>query len=131
MLGTSVSSCSKYEEGPNFALSSKKSRLVGEWKVVKLTINGNDVDLTSYAGTASIKEDGTYKTTTTYTILGLPVPTENEGKWEFNDDKTQVILTETGQSAPTSLTILKLAAKELKLKQVSGSNVNITTYEPQ
>lgn len=113
MLGTSVSSCSKYEEGPNFALSSKKSRLVGEWKVVKLTINGNDVDLTSYAGTASIKEDGTYKTTTTYTILGLPVPTENEGKWEFNDDKTQVILTETGQSAPTSLTILKLAAKEL------------------
>lgn len=131
MLGASVSSCSKYEEGPNFALSSKKSRLVGEWKVVKLTINGTDVDLTSYAGTASIKEDGTYKTTTTYAILGLPVPIENEGKWEFNDDKTQVIFTETGQSTPTSQTILKLAAKELKLKQVSGSNVNITTYEPQ
>ena len=31
-------SCSKYEDNPAFSLSSKKSRLVGEWEVVR--VNG-------------------------------------------------------------------------------------------
>ena len=131
MLGASVSSCSKYEEGPNFALSTKKSRLVGDWKLVKLSENGTDANLTNYSGTASIKDDGTYTMKTTITTLGIPFSFDADGKWEFNDDKTKVLFTETGESTTTSLIILKLAAKELKLKEVDGTDVTISTYEPQ
>ncbi len=131
MLGASVTSCSKYEEGPNFALSSKKSRLVGEWKLVKLSENGTDADLTNYSSTASIKDDGSYKMNVTYTTFGIPISFDSDGKWEFNDDKTQVLFTETGESTSTNLIILKLASKELKLKEVDGSDVIISSYEPQ
>lgn len=37
--------CGKYEEGPKFSLESKKSRLVGEWKVTSITKNGVDQSL--------------------------------------------------------------------------------------
>lgn len=131
MLGASVSSCSKYEEGPNFALSTKKSRLVGDWKLVKLNENGTDANLTNYTGTASIKDDGTFSMNVSYTLIGIPFSFDSEGKWEFNDDKTQVLFTETGESTTTSLIILKLASKELKLKEVDGTDVTISTYEPQ
>jgi len=131
VLGTSISSCSKYEEGPKFALSTKKSRLVGDWKLVKQSENGTDMNLSNGSSTASINEDGTYKTNTSYTVLGLPVSFDSDGKWEFNDDKSQVLFTETGASTTTRLTILKLASKELKLKQIDGADTTITTYEPQ
>lgn len=131
MLGTSISSCCKYEEDPNFALSTKKSRLVGDWKLVKLNENGTDSNLSNYSGTASIKDDGTYTMKTTITTLGIPFSFDADGKWEFNDDKTQVSFTETGESTSTNLIILKLASKELKLKEVDGTDVTISTYEPQ
>lgn len=131
MLGATVTSCSKYEEGPNFALSTKKSRLVGDWKLVKLNENGTDVNLTNNSSTASIKDDGTYAMNTTYTALGIPLSFDSAGKWEFNDDKTKVLFTETGESTTTNLIILKLASKELKLKEVDGTDVTISTYEPQ
>lgn len=35
-------SCGKYEEGPNFSLRTKKSRLVGEWKLVSFN-DGNEI----------------------------------------------------------------------------------------
>ena len=68
---------------------------------------------------------------TTITTLGIPFSFDADGKWEFNDDKTQVSFTETGESTSTNLIILKLASKELKLKEVDGSDVTISTYEPQ
>lgn len=131
LLSASVTSCSKYEEGPNFTLSSKKSRLVGDWKLVKLTENGTDVSLTNYTGTTSIKDDGTYTAKITYTTFGIPISFDSDGKWEFNGDKTKVLFTETGETTSTGLTIVKLASKELKLKDIDGTETTISTYEPQ
>ena len=40
-----LTSCSKYAEGPSMALSSKKSRLAGEWVLSAKTLNGvNAID---------------------------------------------------------------------------------------
>ena len=42
ILLTSVSSCRKYEDGPDLSLSSKDARLKGVWDVELYYINGND-----------------------------------------------------------------------------------------
>ena len=39
-------SCSKYDDNPAFSLSSKKSRLVGEWEVVKVDGQTSSYDIT-------------------------------------------------------------------------------------
>ena len=39
-------SCSKYDDNPVFSLSSKKSRLVGEWEVVKVDGQTSSYDIT-------------------------------------------------------------------------------------
>lgn len=131
MLGASVSSCSKYEEGPNFALSTKKSRLVGEWKLTKQTENGTDNNLTNVTTTLSIKDDATFYYKISYSVLGIPYTIDYNGKWEFNSDKTQVLFTEDGQTSITNQTIVRLASDELKLREIDGNDTIVSTYQPQ
>lgn len=132
VLGISFSSCSRYEEGPNFALSTKKSRLAGDWKLVKLNEYGDDIDLTNYTGKVTIKKDGNYSTTTSYSLSGTFFSFESNGKWEFtNDEKTSLFLIESGGLAIRRFTILRLASKELKLKEFDSNGEKILNYEPQ
>jgi hypothetical protein len=39
-IAITFGSCGKYEDGPNISLRTKKARVAGNWKVVKVTING-------------------------------------------------------------------------------------------
>ncbi|MBU3660524.1 MAG: hypothetical protein FGM14_11665 [Flavobacteriales bacterium] len=131
LIITLLSSCNKYEEGPNFSLSSKKSRLVGEWKLVKQTENGSEIDLQNINATAVIAENGTYSIKFTLYILGIPITDDSDGKWKFNANKTQVIFTETGATSSSFRTIIKLAENELKLKEINNDgDIIIATYHP-
>jgi hypothetical protein len=38
-----MDSCSKFENGPAISFRSKENRLIGEWKLIKWTENGQDV----------------------------------------------------------------------------------------
>ena len=131
MLSAAASSCSKYEEGPKLAFSSKKSRLVGEWKLTKQTLNGTDNNLTNVTTTLSIKDDATFYYKIAYSVLGIPYTVDYNGKWEFNSDKTQVLFTEDGQTSITNQTIVKLASDELKLREIDGNDTIVSTYQPQ
>ncbi|NVK66901.1 MAG: lipocalin family protein [Flavobacteriales bacterium] len=123
IVAISFTACDKYEEGANYSLLTAKMRLVNHWKLEKVTItNGNTTyDATgSYPSTVmKMKKDNTYEIV--YTAGNFT--TNETGTWEFNDDKTQVIVTETGGS-PNNYTIIKLKNKELKVDYVDGS----TTY---
>ncbi len=138
----SFNSCKKYEEGPGISLRSKTSRLVGDWKTVVLTKNNEDQLHTSFseAGVTttvntepqfSINKNGTYTASVnlTYTIdiagLGSTTDTENSvdtGKWEWNGDKTKLILTkdvEDGETADiTTSDVMRLTNKELILESI-------------
>jgi len=130
LLLLSISACSKYEEGQNFTLVSKKSRLVGNWKLVKQTENDVPMNLQNIEATASILENGTFKTKFTITLLGFPYTEENEGTWKFNNLKTQVIFTENGATNSSYRTIVRLAKDELKLKEKNINDVElISTFE--
>lgn len=120
-----ATSCNKYEEGPKFTLLTAKARLVNTWTLTKVEYNGNDVTNSYPDITADIKKDNTYKVT----YSAGSVSTSEEGKWEFNSDKTAVIFTVDGETASDPATIIMLKNKMLKFKDVDGSNTTITTYE--
>lgn len=135
LLATTVlTSCGKYPEGPNFALSTKKSRFVGEWKATSINQNGVEWNLTNLAQVNSVNKDGSYTSQTTVTVLGIPSVYTSQGKWEFTSDKSSVVFTESTPTANAKDTfvILKLEKKALKIKQTdySSGDVYTYTYEP-
>ena len=118
-----VTSCDRYEEGANYSLLTAKMRLVNHWKLEKVTItNGNSsYDATgAYPSTImKVKKDDTYEII--YTAGNFT--TNESGTWAFNDEKTTVTITETGEN-PETYNIIKLKNKELKVEYVDGN----TTY---
>ncbi len=127
VVAVSISSCGKYEEGPKFTLLSKKARITNTWKFTKSENNGidNTPDPAYYTLTLTLKEDGTAKAD--YTIFG--VPASDNGNWEFSSSKEELILSDP--SGTQTLEILKLTNTELKVKQLDGNDVIITTYTAQ
>ncbi len=126
-----LTSCSKYEEGPSLALSSKTSRLTGSWKLTAQTTNGVNDDLTGITHTMVISKDATYNTVINLSYLGFNYSNEYAGTWAFSEDKTQLITTVDGLTGTETQTIVRLAGKELKLKADDGSETMIQTYTAQ
>lgn len=126
-----LTSCSKYEEGPFLALSSKTARLTGSWKLTAQTTNGTPGDLTGLTKTINIQEDGSYSVLVIYNYMGFNYSNDFTGTWSFSDDKTQLITTVDGQPGTDTQTIVRLASKELKLKTVDGTETVIETWTAQ
>ena len=130
-----VGSCGKYPEGPNFALSSKAARLEGDWKATSVNQSGTEWNLSNLTLTNSISKDGTFNASTVITIFGVPTTYSSAGTWEFYDEKTTLILTETNPvtNSKDTMEILMLKKDMVKLKQFdydSGDTFTYT-YEPK
>ncbi len=109
-----VSSCGKYEDGPNFSLLSKKSRVVGTWDMKTLTdsqTGATDNFCQNGAYCVEITMDKDNKLT--QKISDGSYSYTYTGTWNFNDDKTQLIW--TTPSYTTSYEIKRLTNKELWL----------------
>ena len=134
LLGTAtlVSSCNKYEEGPSFSLLSAKMRITGDWTATAITVNNEETDMTNIDMTISVNNDGTYVAETVTTIvagsLSSSYTSTEEGTWDFNSDKTSILMMEEGSSSAIEATILKLENKEMKLRFESGSSTSEVTY---
>ncbi|MDB3906833.1 lipocalin family protein [Crocinitomicaceae bacterium] len=122
--------CNKYEEGSNFSLISAKGRLANTWTISSITYQtgGNTTTITGTSGTVTINKDGTWASSITYTVFGAPITDNDAGTWQFNDDKTQVIMTDNENGDVTTATIIKLKNKELTLT-TTDSNGGITRTE--
>ena len=125
-----LSSCSKYDEGSKFTLLSKKSRMVNDWHLISQTENGFALNLSGVSWHLTLSKDGSSKYTETYIVLGQIYEGITYGTWEFNDDKSKLVLTETGATISEEYTILKLTKDELKTEQVDASTgtVSINTW---
>ena len=109
-----VSSCGKYEDGPNFSLLSKKSRVVGTWDMKSLTdsqtgVTDNFCQNGAYCVEITMDKDNKL----TQKISDGSYSYTYTGTWDFNDDKTQLIW--TTPSYTTSYEIKRLTNKELWL----------------
>lgn len=117
MTGSVLTSCSKYEEGSKFTLLTKKARVVGDWTIESTESNGTVTPTASgVTSKMSFEKDGT--STSTYTWGSIT--STSTGKWDFNADKDYIKLTDS-QGTVTSLLIVELKSKEMKLKDESSS----------
>ncbi|MES2798427.1 MAG: lipocalin family protein [Bacteroidota bacterium] len=121
-----VSSCSKYEEGSKFTLLSKKARVVGEWNISNISVNGTSQDLSGYTYSYEFKKDDTFTASVSF---GSTTFTDS-GTWEFSDDKLRLIITDSDGDI-SDAEILRLASKEMKIIDVNGSDTTITTFTAQ
>ena len=127
---TFLSSCSKYDEGSNFTLLTKKSRMVNNWHLMSASVGGFEINLSGISKHLELSKDGSYKYTETYMILGQIIEGITYGTWEFNDDKSKLVLTETGATISDEYTILKLTKDEMKTEQIDPStgSVSVNTW---
>ncbi len=121
--------CKKYEEGPVISLRSKKARVVNDWEVVKILENGKDVTDSDEDLYYLFEEDNTgIKTRTTHSAIG-DFTSQNNFSWDFNSDKTKIIITwlddDGNPYGSTAYTILKLYEQEMWLEYKYGDD----TYE--
>lgn len=121
-----LSSCSKYDEGSNFTLLSKKSRMVNNWHLMFISQDGLALNMGGISFHMELMKDGSAKNTLSYTSLGQTFQDVAVGTWEFNDDKSKLVLTETGASVTDEYTILKLTKDEMKTQQIDASNGTVT-----
>jgi len=116
IVAVSFSACSKYDEGSKFTLLTKKARLINDWEVEKMTVNGTDVTNLGIVTELNIKKGGDVTTSNTFFNL----PTTTEGTWVFDNDKSHIIIT-NGEDLE-SFEIIKLKKDELKI-QATTNNV--------
>jgi hypothetical protein len=112
-------SCSKYEENPPFSLSTKKSRLAGEWEVVK--VDGQSSS--QYFGSDEtyffeFEKDGDFEFGYTETYNGSTYTYSYSGEWEWENNKEQIEIELQGYVIDYE--IIKLTKKELILEDKSG-----------
>lgn len=111
----------KYEEGANFSLLPAKVRLVNTWTLTSNIINGGSVMVSGATTKWDIKKNGSV-TVANISSLGT---ISDDGNWEFNEDKTKLILTNLGLTDGT-YDLIMLKNKDLKLRQsevLFGSDV--------
>lgn len=115
IVGISFTSCKKYEDGPRISLASKKARLVHKWKLQTKLSNGLSMPI--YDAEENYMEflkDGKM----IYSSSGVGVTSSST--WEFNSDKSGIILTSARAGSSLSdvitYTILRLKKDELWLE---------------
>ena len=108
-------SCSKYEDNPAFSLSSKKSRLVGEWEVVR--VNGQSSSQyfgPGYTYTFEFEINGDFEMGYSYNYGGTTYSYTYSGEWEWENNKEEIEIELNGYVQ--DFKIKKLTNKELKLE---------------
>jgi len=103
-----LSSCKKYEEGPGFSMRSKKARLVGEWQLDELKIEGED--LTSQINKWELEFEKNEDFDQSFQVVGGQSST-TDGEWEFSNDKEELEVT-YDDGTKIDLEIMRLTNKE-------------------
>ena len=116
-------SCSKYDDGPFFSLRTKKGRLVGEWELDKVILNGQTQSLDSdYDIIWEFERDGDFEQTLEYGSYSYGY----NGDWEFDDNGEELEIQINGDGTQT-FEINRLTNNELWLEINDGGDK--TEYE--
>jgi hypothetical protein len=107
-----ISSCGKYEDGPNFSLRSKKARVVGDWNVKTI---GSTVLDDNYGTTVNMEFDknGSFTQTINYSYGTYNYSYSYAGDWDFSSNKEHLLITADGNT--DTLEIKRLTNNEMWL----------------
>jgi hypothetical protein len=124
ILTLSLIACSTYDEGPYFSFYSPESRITGIWEIDEVLSD----DLESRA----LSEDYPYREITfnednTFVIIIDDSQETINGTWNFNEDKTEVLLITELEDFNIRFEIKRLSTNEL---WVIINSTNKSTSEP-
>jgi len=120
-----LTSCGKYDDGPKFSLSGKKSRVVNVWKQEKLFYNGVEQPVDPNWANESMELTKDYKRIDTYYSNGVTT-TSSDVTWAFDSKKTSIIFSSSGFSF--TYKILRLKSNELWLEFTFGTSKSEEHY---
>ncbi|MFH0894042.1 MAG: hypothetical protein V2A54_06370 [Bacteroidota bacterium] len=98
-----LTSCKKYDNGPDFSFIPAKNRVENTWKIDSWYVNGASQSTSFFSNSTYIyTKEGVY--TEKWTSGGLSLQTD--GTWKFSSDKEKISI--TINNATKEYTILKL-----------------------
>ena len=114
---TVLTGCKKYPEGPALSLRSRAARLENTWKVVSVTLNGQDItsQFSAINYTETYDKEGNYSYNSALD--------SGSGKWEFQNDDLEIRRSGVSGQSSMDLIILKLKSNEFWYKILDGSDV--------
>lgn len=143
-------SCSKYEEGPNMSLRSKKARLANTWKIDKTFKNGVEETWTEQEqdyfsnSTWTFDKDNTLVIHYEWSEVSYSTVIDVTWTWAFSDDDMEILFTSGKEKSTVTylgqtitnesdlsedenwkLGIIKLMNKELKLKDLDAESDDV------
>src|SRR4051812_47525812 len=92
-LATVFSTCSKYPDGPEFSLSTKKSRIRGIWILESLLVNGDD-STAIYCNLSTLGCTGAEFGPKGHSVYSVG-PEGDTGRWEFSNNQNNIIIYNT------------------------------------
>lgn len=114
--------CSKYEEGSKFTILTKKMRMVNTWTLTSYTYNGSSTTINGNL-VWDLESDGK----AIVTASGGGFSFSETGSWDFNSDKTKLLLTD-GSGEIEEYTIVQLKNKDLKVSQTEDGDTEVWTF---
>lgn len=134
IVSCAVSSCRKYEEGPNVSFRTKKARVTNNWRIESAELNGNEVSLDPLWAKQKhyMYRDGKYIITI---VDPITLEARNlQGNWKLYDHDTKIALTTKNFSGNIDSTnefnILKLYNKQFWIRKVDNSlELHFTPFE--
>ncbi|WP_306643352.1 hypothetical protein [Sanyastnella coralliicola] len=120
----SITSCSKYEEGPVISLRSKTERVANTWVIEKAYDGGEDVTDNYDEYIIQFLSNGQSSLAAIYELGNIQFEYETDGTWEFDNNKEKIIVDYENDDADGTYLILKLYEEELWLIQ-QGSGVEL------
>lgn len=103
-----LQSCSKYEDGPFASLKSKQERVSNSWRVEKYLSNGTDYTSNYDGYTETYTKAGDYLFTSN-SFFGT---TSGSGKWELQNNNTEILRSSVDGQDNQVLIILRLTEDE-------------------
>jgi hypothetical protein len=118
-------SCSKYDDGPFFSLRTKKGRLVGEWELDKVILNGQTQSLDSdYDIIWEFERDGDFEQTLEYGSYSYGY----NGDWEFDNNGEELEI-EINEYGTQTYEINRLTNNELWIEINDGGDKRELEFE--
>ena len=117
---TSMTSCTKYEEGPGISLRSRTERVANTWEVERAENDGQDVTASFDQYALQLFSDGDAALVALYTLGDLTIEYETDGTWSFANDQEYLDLDFENDGADQRYQILKLKENELWLREAGG-----------
>ncbi|MBK8615493.1 MAG: hypothetical protein IPN85_19020 [Flavobacteriales bacterium] len=119
-LGTLSTGCGKYEDGPDFSLRSRASRIANTWKVESARKGGDDVTSSFTQYELNMTKDGDATLTANYELGDVTFEYATNGTWDLENKDEDLKLDFENNDADETYNILRLKEEELWLREKGG-----------